>query len=147
MQKANFSIKINASKEKVWKILWDIETYNKWTTVFSEGSTMVSDWKVGGKTLFLDGKGNGMVSTIAEINTNVFISFKHLGMLNNGVEDFESDSIKQWAGALENYSLKSVDENTELSIEMDIDENYKEFFLKTFPVALNKVKELSESDN
>ena len=65
MEKAEYKTKINASPKKIWNILWDDETYRKWTSVFSEGSYMESDWKVGGRTLFLDGKGNGMVSTIA----------------------------------------------------------------------------------
>jgi hypothetical protein len=46
---------------------------------------MKSDWKVGGKTYFLNEKGEGMVSTIDSLDEPNQIVFKHLGMIDNGV--------------------------------------------------------------
>ena len=66
LQKVNFSSLIKASKDKVWNALWDDENYKKWTSVFSEGSHAISDWKEGSKILFLDSNGSGMYSIIAE---------------------------------------------------------------------------------
>ena len=146
MQKINFSTKINATKEKVWKILWDDETYRKWTSVFTPGSYAESDWKEGSKILFLDGNGSGMVSKIETNRPNEFISFKHLGEVKNGVEDTESDKVKGWAGAHENYTLKQVNGITELSVDIDMNDEYKEMFMKIFPKALEQVKILSEND-
>lgn len=144
MQKINFSTKINATKEKVWKILWDDETYRKWTSVFTPGSYAESDWKEGSKILFLDGNGSGMVSKIETNRPNEFMSFKHLGEVKNGVEDTESDKVKGWAGAHENYTLKQVNGITELSVDIDMNDEYKEMFMKIFPKALEQVKILSE---
>jgi uncharacterized protein YndB with AHSA1/START domain len=63
MQKINFSISINAPKEKVWKVLWNDDSYRKWTSAFAEGSYAVTDnWKEGTKVKFLDPKGSGMIS-------------------------------------------------------------------------------------
>lgn len=45
MEVLDFKIEINAPKEKVCSVLWDDETYRKWTTVFCEGTYAVSDWK------------------------------------------------------------------------------------------------------
>ena len=45
MKKLQFSIEINAPKEKVWDTLWQDENYRKWTSVFMEGSFAESDWK------------------------------------------------------------------------------------------------------
>ena len=146
MQKINFSTKINATKEKVWKILWDDETYRKWTSVFTPGSYAESDWKEGSKILFLDGNGSGMVSKIETNRPNEFISFKHLGEVKNGVEDTESDKVKGWAGAHENYTLKQVNGITELSVDIDMNDEYKEMFMKIFPKALEQVKILSENN-
>ena len=146
MQKINFSTKINATKEKVWKILWDDETYRKWTSVFTPGSYAESDWKEGSKILFLDGNGSGMVSKIETNRPNEFMSFKHLGEVKNGVEDTESDKVKGWAGAHENYTLKQVNGITELSVDIDMNDEYKEMFMKIFPKALEQVKILSEND-
>lgn len=146
MEKINFSIDINAPKEKVWKVLWDDVTYPKWTEVFCEGSHAVTDWQEGSKVLFLDGKDNGMVSKIETLKPNEFMSFKHLGEVKGNVEDTTSDKIKAWAGALENYSLKENNGATTLKVDMDIVDEYKDYFLKTFPNGLQKVKELSENN-
>ena len=74
------------------------------------------------------------------------MSFEHLGVVKNGVEDTESDSGKDWAGAKETYRL--IDENgkTKLAVDMDCTDEFKDYFLKTWPVALETVKELSEKN-
>lgn len=146
MEKLQFFTKINAPKEVVWKTLWDDATYRKWTSAFSESSHAVTDWKEGSKVLFLDGKDDGMVSKIETNRPNEFMSFKHMGEVKNGVEDTDSDKVKAWAGALENYTLKEADGGTELLVEMDINEEYKEMFMKMFPKALEQVKLLSENN-
>ena len=146
MEKSNFSIRINAPKEKVWKTLWDDSTYRQWTSPFMEGSYAVTDnWKEGSKVLFLAPGGSGMVSTVAANRPNEFMSFKHLGEVKDGVEDTTSEKVKAWAGAHENYTLKETGGVTELVVEMDMTDDFKDYFTKTWPVALEKVKELSEN--
>ena len=144
MEKINFKTVINAAPEKIWKVLWDDTTYRKWTSAFSEGSYAETDWKEGSKVLFLDGKGQGMVSRIAENRPNEYMSIEHLGEVKDGVEDTSSDRVKAWAGAHENYTLKKVNGKTELSIDMDITEEFKEMFSQMWPKALDNVKKLSE---
>jgi len=144
MQKINFSTSINAPKEKVWKTLWDDATYRKWTSVFSPSSYADTDWKEGSKVLFLDGEGSGMVSKIEANRPNEFMSFKHLGIVKNNIEDTESEAVKGWAGAFENYTLKEVNGGTELLVEMDMNDEHKDMFMGIFPKALEQVKSLSE---
>lgn len=144
MEKLVFSTSINASPEKVWNILWTDATYRKWTAAFMEGSYAVTDWKEGSKVLFLDGKGMGMVSRIAVNRPNEYMSIEHLGEVKDGVEDTTSDRVKAWAGAHENYTLKKISDQTELTIDMDITEEYKEMFAQIWPKALANVKQLSE---
>ena len=145
MEKINFSATINASKEKVWKTLWEEDNYRNWTAVFAEGSTVETDnWKEGSKVLFLDGKGSGMVSKVAANKPNEFMSFEHLGIVQKGVEDTSSEKVKDWAGAHENYTLKGTNGKTELTVEMDINDEYKDYFLKTWPQALDKIKQIAE---
>ena len=146
MEKKQFKIEIAAPKEKVWKVLWGDTTYPAWTSAFAEGSRAETNWEEGSKVLFLDGKGQGMVSTIAKKIPNEFMSFKHLGTVKDGVEDFESEQTKEWSGALENYVLKTVNGKTELFVDMDIAEEYKDYFMNTWPKALDKVKELAEKN-
>jgi hypothetical protein len=145
MEKLNFNILINAVPEKVWKVLWADDTYRQWTLAFSEGSYAESDWKEGSKVLFLDREGRGMVSRIAAIRQNEFMSFEHLGEVTNGVEDTISEKVKSWAGAHENYTLKKVNGKTELIVDMDITEEFKEMFSKMWPIALDNIKRLSEN--
>lgn len=144
MERQVFNISIDASAEKIWNILFSEATYSVWTSVFSEGSGAETDWQEGSKVLFLNADKEGMVSTIAINKPYEFMSIKHLGTVKNGVEDLNSEQTKAWAGAFENYTLKAVNGKTELSVEMDIIEEYKDYFLKTWPKALEKVRELAE---
>lgn len=144
MEKLVFSTSITASPEKVWNILWTDASYRKWTAAFMEGSYAVTDWKEGSKVLFLDGRGMGMVSRIAVNRPNEYMSIEHLGEVKDGVEDTTSDRVKAWAGAHENYTLKKINDQTELTIDMDISEEFKEMFAQIWPKALANVKQLSE---
>lgn len=147
MLKINFSVVVNAPKEKVWNCLWDIHHYQTWTSAFAEGSTVKTDnWKEGSKIYFLDGNGSGMITMIATNKPNEFMSFKHLGTVIDGVEDTTSEKVSAWAGALENYTLKEVNGITTVEIETDITEDFKDYMLKTWPVALEKLKGLAEGN-
>ena len=144
MEKLVFSATINAPRHKVWEVLWGKETYRAWTAAFAEGSDVETNWEEGGRVVFGDGKGNGMVSTIAKKIPDEYMSFKHLGEISGGVEDLTSDKVKAWAGAMENYTLKDDDGKTSLLVETDVNEEYKDYFEKAWPVAMDKLKELSE---
>ena len=143
-----FNINIEAPKEKVWNTLWNDQTYREWTSAFAEGSCAETDWEKGSRVLFTDGKGSGMVSTIVENKLNEFMSIKHLGTIKNGVEDLDSEENKQWAGALENYTLLESGGKTVLHVELsglDIPKEFEDYFLQTWPKALDKLKALSEN--
>ena len=145
MEKLKFKTVINAAPEKIWSVLWNDDTYRKWTSAFAEGSYAETDWKEGSKVLFLDGNGRGMVSRIEKNKPYEYMSIEHLGEINNGVEDTTSEKVKDWAGAHENYTLKKINGKTELSVDMDINDEFKEMFAKIWPVALDNVKKLSEN--
>ena len=140
-----FNTSIAAPREKVWDVLWDKNSYSKWTAVFSEGSRIETDYKEGSKVLFLNGTGHGMVSRIAKNAAPESMWFEHLGEVKDGVEDTTSDRVKDWAGAMEKYLLKETNGNTELEVEVDMNDEFKEYFEKTFPKALATVKELAEN--
>ena len=145
MEKLKYQTEINASAEKVWDVLWNENTYSKWTYYFSPDSNMVTDWQVGGKTYFTDSsKKNGMVSTIERIEKPKHLIFKHLGEIHNGVEDVDSEKIKAWNGSLEAYYLEENDGKTTLRVEVDSDENFKDMFDNGFRKGLEIIKELSE---
>ncbi len=149
MQKLNFSITINTPKEKVWNTMLEDATYRLWTTPFSEGSYYKGDWSKGSKIIFLGpnpetGKEGGMVSKIAENKLNEYISIEHLGIINDGVEDTTSEEVKKWTPAFENYTFKDLKGKTELLVDMDINDEYKEMFEGMWPKALQVLKEIAE---
>jgi uncharacterized protein YndB with AHSA1/START domain len=144
LQKANFSVDINASKERVWNALWDNENYKKWTSAFSEGSTAVTDWNEGSRIQFLDGKGSGMYSVIERKVPNEIMSFKHIGEIKDGKEQPIDEKAKQWSGGLETYRLKEANGVTTVDVELDAPVDFADYFNKTFPVALQKAKEIAE---
>jgi len=148
MDKLHFSIEINAPKEKVWNTMLNKDTYEAWTTAFAKGSHYVGDWDQGSKILFLapdeKGKLGGMVSRIKESRLHEFVSIEHLGVVSDGIEDTTSDAVKPWAGSLENYTLKDNNGKTELIVEMDINEEFKEMFEGMWPNALQLLKEIAE---
>lgn len=145
MKKTQFSTSINAPKEKVWQILWNDATYPKWTAVFSEGSKAVSDWKEGSKILFVNENNDGMHSIIDKKIDHEIMNFTHLGMVKNGIELPEDEISKSWSGATENYRLSEANGTTILTVEMDIVEEYLDYFNEKFPLALDLIKKLSES--
>ena len=67
-------------------------------------------------------------------------------MVKDGIEDTDSDSAEGWAGAKENYRLTDNNGKTKLAVDMDSTDEFKDYFLKTWPKALEKVKELSEKN-
>ena len=67
-----------------------------------------------------------------------------LGCVVKGVDDFESDEVKAWTPAYENYTLTEVDGCTELAVDIEVPSTYQAFFEEVWPRALKAVKELSE---
>lgn len=144
-----FTITIDAPREKVWETLWTDATYRQWTMPFDEGSRAETDnWKKGSKVLFLGRDNSGMVSTVADNRPNEYMAFQHNGIVHKGVEDLDSEEAKKWGTATEDYTLRTIGNHTELIIHLrgDIPENFVDYFMKTWPQALQKVKEIAEKN-
>lgn len=143
MEKLHFSIIINAPNKKVWETMLGHDTYKIWTNVFGPGSYFVGDWSEGSKMLFLapgeNGKLSGMVSKIKEKKAYEYLSIEHIGEVEDGKE-----KVTEWSGALENYTFKNINGKTEVLVDVDMNEEFKELFQDIWPKALNKLKELAE---
>lgn len=149
MKKLHYSIFINAPREKVWETMLGAESYKEWTKVFNPTSRFEGDWSQSSKILFMGsdpqtGEEGGMVSKIAESRPPEFISIQHLGILKNGVEDYDSEEVRKWTPAFENYTFNEKDGGTELEIDVDTAEEYAEMFDEMWPKSLNVLKEISE---
>jgi uncharacterized protein YndB with AHSA1/START domain len=149
MQKIYFSILINAPREKVWNTLLGEASYREWANAFSPGSYFKGSWEEGSKILFLgpnpDGTGEGgMVSRIKENRLHEFVFIEHLGTISDGVEDTESEEAKKWASSYESYTFVDREGGTEVSVEMNTLEEYKDMFEEMWPKALQALKDLAE---
>jgi hypothetical protein len=150
MQKIHQSITINAPVAKVWDAMLGKGTYEEWTAMFNPGSRYEGDWSEGSKILFIGPSGDGtdgesgMVSRIAVNKPHEFISIEHLGIYANGVEDTTSEEAKKWSPAFENYTFSETDGVTTVTIDQDIEDEYKEEFEAMWKKALAKLKEICE---
>jgi len=150
MQKLNFSIVIDAPKEKVWHAMLDDRPYREWVSVFNPGSYYKGDWSRGSKMLFLGpdpetGQEGGMVSRIAENRPYEYISIEHIGIIQNGIEDTTSEAARKLAPAFENYTFKEKDGATEVFVDMDAEDEYAEMFNKMWPEGLQRLKTIAEA--
>jgi uncharacterized protein YndB with AHSA1/START domain len=142
LQRLQFSIDIDAPRDRVWDVLWDDATYRDWTSAFSEGSYAVSDWGEGSGIQFLDARsGSGMSGVIEKKRAPEFISFRHIAEIKDGQEQPPAG----WSGAHENYTLTERASGTLLTVDLDAPAEYREMFDAAFPKALQRVKALAEA--
>ncbi|MGV3529739.1 MAG: SRPBCC family protein [Flavisolibacter sp.] len=151
MAALQFSITINAPKEKVWHSMLDKKTYPQWTEAFSPGSTYEGSWEEGSEIRFVGPGENGPMGIVSRIKVNKpyhFISIEHLGQVLNGKVDMESEEAKEWAGALENYSFTEANGSTHVVVDMggNIKEEYRQMFETMWPKALQRLKEIAEKE-
>lgn len=148
MQTIKFSIAINASRQKVWNTMLEDKTYRIWTKEFSPGSYYEGSWKKGKEIRFLtrNEKGvlEGMYSHIKDNIPHQFISIEHLGIVVNGEVDTTSEQVKKWAPSFENYTFTEEGKMTTVTVEMQVEEEYKDMFNRMWPLALKELKALSE---
>lgn len=144
MKTLHFSIAIHAPKEKVWHAMLDLDSYKVWTAEFAEGSYYEGSWKKGEKIKFLSPEGGGLTSVIVENKPLEFISVKHLGYINDGIEDTESPEIKAWAPLFENYTFRTNNGVTEVQVDMDVTPDFEDCMQQSWPKALAKLKMICE---
>ena len=144
MKTLNFETLIHAPRTKVWETMLGPQTYAAWTSAFSEGSHYVGSWDTGAKIMFLGPSGDGMSSVIAENRAHEFVSIRHIGMIENGIEDTTSDKVRAWAPAYENYRFEDVAGACKVTVSLDTAADWEQYMLETYPKALALLKSLCE---
>jgi uncharacterized protein YndB with AHSA1/START domain len=146
MEKIRNSILIAAPKEKVWSTMLDDATYKEWTSEFNPtaNSYYEGSWTTGNDMRFLglekDGTVSGMISRIKEVRPYEFVSIQHLGEISHGTETRYPSENQM----LENYTFSEKNGATEVLVEMDTIEKYKDMFSEMWPKALEKLKQIAE---
>lgn len=151
MKKLQFKKDINTSAQKVYETMLGLKnksTYELWTAVFNPTSTFEGSWDKGSKIYFVgvdeNGKKGGMVSEIKENQQAKFVSIKHYGFLDGEKEITSGEQVEKWAGGHENYSFNENNGITTVTVDIDAVEEYLNFFNDNYPIALEKLKEISE---
>ena len=144
IRKLVYEVEINASAAKVWKMLWDKENYTRWAEPFSKGTYYTGELKAGQRVHFLIPSGDGMYSDIAFCEENKLMMIKHIGFIKDLKELPPDAETQRWTGCFETYKLNGKDGKTHVRVEADAVVNDAAYMQKTFPVALNKLKELAE---
>jgi hypothetical protein len=142
MKEMQFSVVINASKEKVWSTLWEDVTFRDWARLIDEGTYIQGTMEEGNEIQFISSvSGYGVADLIERLIQNEFVLFRH------SADTFESGKqlrTNEWTGGSESYSLIEEYGITTLIVKTDVPAEQEETFSVRFPLALERVKNLAE---
>jgi len=140
---------INTDVNKVFSVMLTDATYRQWTSVFNPTSFFEGKWAKDEKILFCgtnsEGKNEGMVSIIKDFIPNKFVDIEHVGIVSGEKEITSGKEVEKWAGCHEKYYFFDENGKTVLIVELDSTEEYKSYFLQTYPKALEKLKSICEA--
>lgn len=138
------SIPIDASKEKVWSVLFEDQYARFWYAEFSPGTHAVTNWKQGSKASFIDDKGDGLLGKIVINRPYEKLAIEYQGEVRKGIEDVDSPAAQVVKGGLETYTLTEEKGKILLSIAADMGDDYYDMMYSAWTKALSKIKELAE---
>lgn len=142
MKEIQFSIEINASKERVWTTLWEDITFRDWASIIDEGTYMSGEMKEGNEIQFISSiNGYGVTSLIDKLNPNEFVLFRHSA---DTKESGQQEREKEWTGGTESYSLIEKNGVTTLIVKTEVPQELEETFNSSLPRALERIKTLTE---
>ncbi|MBS3990568.1 MAG: hypothetical protein KGZ51_00720 [Erysipelothrix sp.] len=142
MIELHFSISIEASKECVWKTLWDDNSFRDWASIIDEGTFMQGIMKEGKEVQFISSiNGYGVTSTVEKMIENEYVLFKHQ---TDTIDSGQDTREREWSGGTESYSLNELNGLTILNVNMDVPYHQEETFVSLVPHALERIKELAE---
>ncbi len=142
MNKMQFSIEIQATKERVWETLWQDETFRQWAGIIDPGTYMKGDLKEGNEIQFISSEnGYGVTSLVEKVVVGEYLLLKHRA---DTQEKGEQEREKEWSGGEECYILHEKDGMTNLTVAFDVPLELEEYFTENYPKALAKVKALAE---
>ncbi len=144
MKTLTFEVTINAPRSLVWSTMLEQDGYRAWTSAFGEGCYYVGSWDDGARIQFLSPSGDGMTAVIAENRPMEFVSIRHLGVIEGGVEDTTSEKVGAWAPAYENYRFADTPDGCRVTVTLDTAPEWEQSMLDTYPKALALLKQLCE---
>lgn len=145
MQEMQFSIRINATQEKVWDTLWQDETFREWASIIDPETYMVGDLKQGNEIQFISAaNGYGVTSLVEKLVPTEFLLLRHRA---DTQDEGKRERQEQWTGGAESYVLSEQDGATTLTVAFDVPPELEDYFKLNYPKALERVKLLAERNN
>lgn len=151
MRKLEFRKEIQASAHKVYETMLglnDRSTYEYWTATFNPTSTFEGNWEEGSKILFVgldeNGKRGGMVSKVVEHEPGRRVSVRHYGFIEGDKEVTIGELVEKWSGGHEIYNFNEANGRTTVVVELDVIDDFLDYFNEKYPLAMDKLKEVCE---
>jgi hypothetical protein len=145
MNEMRFSIKIDATKKRVWDTLWQDETFREWASIIDPETYMIGSLKQGGEVQFISAaNGYGVTSLVEKLVIGELLILRHRA---DTQKDGNQKRENEWSGGAESYSLAEKDSSTILSVTFDVPPNQEKYFKVNYPIALERVKVLAERTN
>lgn len=145
MKEMQFSIEINATKERVWDTLWQDETFRDWASIIDPQTYMLGDLKEGKEgseiQFISSASGYGVTSLVVKLVAGEFLLLRHRA---DTQEEGKREREEQWTGGEESYSLAEKDGTTTLTVAFDVPPELEEEFKVNYPKALERVRVLAE---
>lgn len=144
----HFEQLIAATPEKVHRLMLADQTYREWTAIFNPGSFYEGSWEEGAEIRFVghneNGQKEGMIGHIAVHKPQQYVAIAYDGMIEKGVDRFSGPDVGAMMGGREEYRFVVRDGQTLVVVDLDEPGPYVDYFEKTWPMALQKLKEICE---
>lgn len=135
-----FKRTLKATPEHVWRCLTEQNMYKQWADVFSPGNYFEGTWATSEEIIFIDPKSGGTVAKIVKFEPFKRIHLTHTYMLTEeGKRDDCSENGKRWVGTIENYELEELIVGTQLTVHIECDAIFEDFFKESWEKALDKM--------
>ncbi|MGB3800854.1 MAG: SRPBCC domain-containing protein [Lewinella sp.] len=145
METLTFTTNINAPARLVWGTITDPTTYQEWTGAAFPGSRFEGEWVEGKDIRFVGEDGSGTLVHLHRVEPYRMVESEHIALLQApGTAETRSEQASSWIGTRENYYLEEDNGATQLRVEMHTPPEWVNMFQESWPVLLNKLKEMCE---
>jgi hypothetical protein len=142
MKELTYSIEVMATREKVWKTLWDETTFRDWAGIIDEGTYIKGVLKEGNDVEFISSvNGYGVTSFVEKFTLNELAFFRHKA---DTQESGAKSRDNEWTGTSERYELREKNGRTALTLTTQVPPEQEQTFEDRLPKALARIKELAE---
>jgi len=142
MKELRYTTEITATREKVWKTLWDDTTFRDWAGIIDEGTYIKGVLKEGNDVEFISSvNGYGVTSFLEKFIPNELAFFRHKA---DTQEHGAKSRDNEWTGTSERYELTENNGRITLTFTTQVPPEQEQTFEDRLPKALARIKELAE---